>query len=388
MSEILQPFLTADKPITPDIPYEEKFKIAFSIGSLDITWYGLGYLFAFVVGITLVCLKLWKVYKLNIDVFYYFCIIGIPVGIFGGRFWSCMLGYPAGGNWSEFFNFRMGGMAIEGGVVAVLLLAFIYFPIILSKPKYQKTVEMDLNSTGEKKTFVKKVSMMLYLDAIAGVVPLSHFIGRWGNYMNQELYGNVVTDHNYQEFLSHALPFMYVWNPVEGIGEWRHPLFLYEGLANVVGFFLLFIGYEFIKSTKFRRDGDLTILYFIWYGILRLIMEPLRHSDFASVNTIILSSMFVGFGLVLLVLNHTVFVKMRKVSIILLVKNYWMYLKQNYNHKNKIAKFQKQKQWCDTKKDVQVKKVIEENEKLHNNFKKDVWEQSFFKPNEDIYHRY
>jgi prolipoprotein diacylglyceryltransferase len=72
----------------------------------------------------------------------------------------------------------MGGMAIEGGVVAVLLLAFIYFPIILSKPKYQKTVEMDLNSTGEKKTFVKKVSMMLYLDAIAGVVPLSHFIGR------------------------------------------------------------------------------------------------------------------------------------------------------------------------------------------------------------------
>jgi hypothetical protein len=49
-----------------------------------------------------------------------------------------------------------------------------------------------------------------------------------------------------------------------------------------------------------------------------------------------------------------------------------MYLKQNYNHKNKIAKFQKQKQWCDTKKDVQVKKVIEENEKLHNNFKKDV----------------
>jgi prolipoprotein diacylglyceryltransferase len=38
------------------------------------------------------CIKMWKLYKISIDPFYWFCLMGIPTAILGARLWSCALG--------------------------------------------------------------------------------------------------------------------------------------------------------------------------------------------------------------------------------------------------------------------------------------------------------
>ena len=50
-----------------------------------------------------------------------------------------------------------------------------------------------------------------------------------------------------------------------------HPTFLYESLWNIVGFVILFM---YRKHKKF--DGELFLLYVIWYGIGRAWIEGLR----------------------------------------------------------------------------------------------------------------
>jgi phosphatidylglycerol:prolipoprotein diacylglycerol transferase len=51
------------------------------------------------------------------------------------------------GDAGNFFNFKEGGLAIEGGVVAVVIAGLIYFPIVLKLPRYQKVVTISAGVT-------------------------------------------------------------------------------------------------------------------------------------------------------------------------------------------------------------------------------------------------
>jgi phosphatidylglycerol:prolipoprotein diacylglycerol transferase len=50
-------------------------------------------------------------------------------------------------------------------------------------------------------------------------------------------------------------------------------LFLYESLVNVIGFAFLVL-----VARKWRRvrEGDLILIYMIWYGVNRMLVESLR----------------------------------------------------------------------------------------------------------------
>jgi phosphatidylglycerol:prolipoprotein diacylglycerol transferase len=52
-----------------------------------------------------------------------------------------------------------------------------------------------------------------------------------------------------------------------------HPLFLYESLINAIGFIFLVL-----VSRKWRRlkEGDVILLYMLWYGANRIFVESLR----------------------------------------------------------------------------------------------------------------
>jgi len=261
----------------------------------------------FVVAIVLACIKMWKRYKVSTEPFYWFILIGVPTAIFGANFGSCVLdsfwriaGCPGGTGpgkpWSEFFTSFGSGLAIEWGVIFTVIAAFIYFPLVLKKAKFRVRDEFG------PKPEVHKVSMWMYVDAIAPCILLAQFIGRWGNYCNQEVYGAVVTDEGLANWLNKFLPGMYIG------GSWRQPLFFWEGIGNLIMFFVMYIGFEFIKV---RKTGDIGAFYLVWYGTFRACLEPLRDQQYKSTSSIVLSIIFAAIGVIFIVCNHLIIAKQR-----------------------------------------------------------------------------
>jgi phosphatidylglycerol:prolipoprotein diacylglycerol transferase len=97
-------------------------------------------------------------------------------------------------------------------------------------------------------------------------VPLGQAIGRWGNFVNEELYGKP-TDLPWGLRISNP--------PAEYAGETHfHPLFLYESLWNLASVaVLLFI---WLRWRDRLKKGDFVLLYAISYGTVRFLLEFLR----------------------------------------------------------------------------------------------------------------
>lgn len=108
----------------------------------------------------------------------------------------------------------------------------------------------------------------LWVDIAAPCLALGQAIGRWGNYVNQELYG-APTDLPWRIYIdpAHRLRAFAAY-------EYYHPLFLYESLYNLANmFFLLFIGRRF---KDWLKPGDIFIIYLITYPVGRFLLEFLR----------------------------------------------------------------------------------------------------------------
>ena len=113
-----------------------------------------------------------------------------------------------------------------------------------------------------------------YLDGIALGLLLAQAIGRWGNFINQELYGPPTTlPWGLRIDPEHRIP------PYNDLTQYPesirfHPLFLYESVWNFVGFWVLFwISRKFEQQLK---PGDLALGYLIWYPLGRFFIEFLR----------------------------------------------------------------------------------------------------------------
>lgn len=287
-------FILGSIPI-PTHPWSSDAAIAFHIGSLPIRWYGIFITIGFILAIILAVVKLECWYKVKSDPFYWYCLMGIPAAILGARFWSCCLGDA---EWSQFFIFSTGGLAIEGGVVFAALVALWWFPFILKKPKYQVR-DLTIDPT---KPQIRQVSIWVYVDGIIPCILIGQVIGRWGNYFNQEIYGQLINSSHssYIEWLCYHLPYMYVSDSSMITGYYQ-PLFLYESCTNLVGLIILYIGFEFIPKLK---SGTIGMCYFLWYGIVRLVFEPLRYNQYSFVNTYVMTGIWITFSIILIVLNQ------------------------------------------------------------------------------------
>lgn len=278
--------------------------VAFELFGRPVAWYGIIIAFGFVAAIAFCFIKIIK-YKIPTDPFYYYCILGIPTSILSGRLGSVIIGQTP---IQDYWMFETGGMSILYAVLGTVIVGMIYFPLILRHPKY-----MIRDESGEKPV-VRRVSIWVYADAIIPCILVGQIIGRWGNYVNQELTGPKVTDPGFINFLKTCLPLMKI------DGEWFQPFFLYEALINVVGFVLIyFIVEKYCK--KIRKCGDMGILYFLWYGIVRICLEPFRiHSDGHLAN-IITSILWIVIPMILLVLNHTYLLKLRHYKFYYIIGN-------------------------------------------------------------------
>lgn len=107
-----------------------------------------------------------------------------------------------------------------------------------------------------------------WADLIAPGLALGQAIGRWGNFINQEVYGSPTT-----------LPWAIRIDPQHRLPEFidiatYHPLFLYESLFNLINMgFLLWVSRKFADKLK---KGDVFLTYLITYPIFRFFMEFLR----------------------------------------------------------------------------------------------------------------
>jgi phosphatidylglycerol---prolipoprotein diacylglyceryl transferase len=124
----------------------------------------------------------------------------------------------------------------------------------------------------------RKLSFAHLADIAAPAVALGQAIGRWGNYVNQELYG-MPTD----------LPWAITIDPrnrVQGYEQFSrfHPLFLYESLWNFANMFLLlWLARRYPDRLK---PGDLLLVYMIVYPVGRFLLEFLRldAAEVAGIN--------------------------------------------------------------------------------------------------------
>lgn len=97
---------------------------------------------------------------------------------------------------------------------------------------------------------------------------LGQAIGRWGNFVNQEVYGSPST-----------LPWAITIDPAYRLPEFKnvatyHPLFLYESIFNLLNmFFLLWFSRKYADKLK---GGDVFLTYLISYPVFRFFMEFLR----------------------------------------------------------------------------------------------------------------
>jgi phosphatidylglycerol:prolipoprotein diacylglycerol transferase len=106
------------------------------------------------------------------------------------------------------------------------------------------------------------------LDYAAPGVPLAQAIGRWGNFVNQELYGP-------PSDLPWAIPIR-PENRMAGYESFErfHPLFLYESIWNLA---LAGVLYWIWRKHRDRfRPPDLFLLYLVGYAVGRFVLEFLR----------------------------------------------------------------------------------------------------------------
>lgn len=113
-----------------------------------------------------------------------------------------------------------------------------------------------------------KIDFVIWADIVAPGLALAQGIGRWGNFVNQELYGPP-TD----------LPWGIPIEPIYRLPEYAqythfHPVFLYESLWNLANMaLLLWMGR---KLADRLIPGDLFLTYLITYPIGRFLLEFIR----------------------------------------------------------------------------------------------------------------
>ena len=236
--------------------------VALSLGPISLHWYGLMYLFGIVGALFLAKRRAskpdsqWTAQQVENLLFWGF------LGLFiGGR-----VGYVFFYNFEAFmhdpitlFKVWEGGMSFHGGLIGAICVIAIF-----------------AKKTG--KTF------MQVADFVAPLVPIGLMFGRFGNFINGELWGRVTNSSIGMLFPTSAhADFMFVqshpewyslYSQLNGILP-RHPSQLYEMFFE--GIILFIILNLFIR--KPRPTGSVSGLFLLCYGVFRFVIEFYRQPD-------------------------------------------------------------------------------------------------------------
>ena len=222
------------------INYPSINPIALQVGPVAIHWYGIMYLFGFLMAWLLGAYRarqsqgVWTQDMISDAVVY-----GALGVIVGGRV-GYMVFYDLPRLMHQplaLFQVWQGGMSFHGGLLGVIVA------MLLLARRYHKHV-VDVT------------------DFIAPLVPIGLFAGRIGNFINGELWGKVT-----------SVPWAMVF-PTGGPYP-RHPSQLYEALLEGVVLFCILWWY----STRVRPRFAVSALFLVCYGSFRFVIEFVRVPD-------------------------------------------------------------------------------------------------------------
>jgi phosphatidylglycerol:prolipoprotein diacylglycerol transferase len=212
------------------------------IGPLEIRYYGLMYVIAFVVAFFLIRAEVKrKGMPLAGEDILDLALVLIPLGLLFARAyyvafqWSYYRAHPA-----EIVKLWHGGLAIHGGLIGGVVGLWIYCRW-------------------------KRVPFLKLTDAVVPAVILGQALGRIGNLMNGDAYG-----------VPTRLPWGIVFPPSSPAGlaypgQPLHPTMIYELLGNLIVFGILWR-----ERRRPAKDGYLTALYFLGYSLVRGLVSCVR----------------------------------------------------------------------------------------------------------------
>lgn len=205
--------------------------VAFKIFNTEVRWYGILIAAGVMIG-TLIAMREAKRKGVDEDTLLDLLLFAIPSALIGARLYYVVFSWDMyRDNPIEALNFRGGGLAIHGAIIAGVVVAIIF-------------------------SRIRKENFWTLGDITAPSLILGQAIGRWGNYINGEAHGGP-TD----------LPWGIMVN-----GSKVHPTFLYESLWN----FLVFGFLLWYSRNKAKIEGEVFLLYLILYSLARLLIEGLR----------------------------------------------------------------------------------------------------------------
>ena len=214
----------------------------FSLGSISLRWYGLLFASGFLIGLYMVR----KMYQAEgapekwLDSAFIHIVLGAVIG--------ARLGHVFFYDWDYYKEHLIeipqtwhGGLASHGGAFGIFIGLWLFSRNVSKKP------------------------MVWMLDKIAVPTALAGFFIRMGNLMNSEILGKP-TDVSWA--------FIFVR---EGDGLPRHPTQLYESLAYLVIFFILYFVYW--KTDKRHQPGYLFGAFMILVWGVRFFLEFTKESQ-------------------------------------------------------------------------------------------------------------
>ncbi|QBF30929.1 prolipoprotein diacylglyceryl transferase [Thalassococcus sp. S3] len=241
----------------PDIS-PELFSITIGSFEFAMRWYALAYIVGILMGwriavITVRATRLWAqrqppMTPAQIEDLLTWVILGV---ILGGRL-GFVLFYQPGyylQNPGEILMIWQGGMAFHGGLLGVVIAAWIY-------------------------TSRQAIPKLSAADIMALATPPALFLGRLANFINAELWGRPTDLPWGVAFPGEAAQFC---PEVAGICA-RHPSQLYEALLEglLLGLLLLWMVW---RRGALNRPGLVAGTFFAGYGLGRFIVEFVRQPD-------------------------------------------------------------------------------------------------------------
>lgn len=218
--------------ISPDI---------FSIGPITIRWYGLLFALSFLIGYQIINVIFTKEHRSEHDLndLVWYMILGT---VFGARLGHCLfynpvyyLSHPV-----EILEIWKGGLASHGAAIGILTAVYLYV---------------------RKR---KEITFLWLMDRIVITVALAGFFIRMGNLFNSEIIGKPTN-----------AGWGFIFTAIDNVP--RHPAQLYESIAYLIVFFILFIFY-FKSGGKFNQ-GLLFGLFLILVFAFRFVVEFVKENQ-------------------------------------------------------------------------------------------------------------
>ncbi len=167
--------------------------VAFEIFNIEIRWYGILIASGVLIG-TFIAMREARRKGIDEELLLDLLLFAVPAALLGARIYYVIFSWDLyRDNPIEALNFRGGGLAIHGAIIAAVIVA-----VVFSRKRKQ--------------------NFWVFGDITAPSLILGQAIGRWGNYINGEAHGGP-TD----------LP----WGGIMVNGGVKvHPTFLYESIWN------------------------------------------------------------------------------------------------------------------------------------------------------------